>query len=408
MTTQDPATGYAFWISPGGSRKVVYSLAVFHEIDAVVNDGYRRIPHGGVETGGLLFGRREGNDCRIEAFRNIECQHAFGPSFVLSERDLTGVRDQLESYREDSELLELEPLGWFVGHTRSSLQLTDREASWFEELFPFANAVCLLIKPEKFQPTHFGFLLRSSDGSMERDASPGAVILPLSAGVTTLRPPSPSIPAPASYAVRPSSPVEEELGEVPEDYVEPLPASIQPPSYVEREHSFPAELSDPLPPDLPPHSRATATGGSTRVRHQPPPSNIAGPTPASSFPYASLPERSRNGSSFGLKSAVILILAAALGCIAGYWAYLQLPSPVIPVSVREQRDQLVIEWPSAQTVNVDYAALQVNDGQWMALSSQEKTAGHAVVSVPAGDVKIDLLAKHWLRDSRGIVRYIRR
>ena len=212
---------------------------------------------------------------------------------------------------------------------------------------------------------------------MERDASPGAVILPLSAGVTTLRPPSPSIPAPASYAVRPSSPVEEESGEVPEDNVEPLPASIQPPSESNVNTRFrqnfpirchriyrltrgPLRLEDPL---------AFAIN---RLRAISP-----GPTPASSFPYASLPERSRNGSGFGLKSAVILILAAALGCIAGYWAYLQLPSPVIPVSVREQRDQLVVEWPSAQTVNVDYAALQVNDGQWMALSSREKTAGHA-------------------------------
>jgi hypothetical protein len=68
----------------------------------------------------------------------------------------------------------------------------------------------------------------------------------------------------------------------------------------------------------------------------------------------------------------------------------------------------VVEWPSALTENVDYAALQVNDGQWMALSPKEKTAGHAVVTVPPGDVKIDLVAKHWLRDSRGIVRYLRR
>jgi hypothetical protein len=81
---------------------------------------------------------------------------------------------------------------------------------------------------------------------------------------------------------------------------------------------------------------------------------------------------------------------------------------VIPVSVREQTGRLIVEWPSALTEKVDYAALQVNDGQWVTLSPQEKTAGHAVVAAPPGDVKIDLLAKHWLRDSRGIVRYLRR
>ena len=31
-------------------------FSLFHEIDFVVNEGYRKIPHGGIEEGGLLFG----------------------------------------------------------------------------------------------------------------------------------------------------------------------------------------------------------------------------------------------------------------------------------------------------------------------------------------------------------------
>jgi hypothetical protein len=408
MTTQDPATGYAFWISPDGSRKVFYSLAVFHEIDAVVNDGYRRIPHGGVEIGGILFGHREGNDSRIEAFRQIECQHAFGPAFVLSESDLAGIRNQLESYREDSEIAPLEPLGWFIGHTRSPLQLSDREAAWFEELFHFADAISLLVKPEKFQPTHFGFLLRKRDGKIERDASRSAVILPLSAGTTSARPPSPSIPAHAPLTARPAPSREDESIEGPEDTAEPLRTSTRRTPRAEPEPPVSAKLPERPPAELPPPSRPVSTGGATRVRHQPSATSMPPPVPSPSFPYASLPERPRPGFRFGLQSALVLVLAAILGCVAGYWAYLQLPSPVIPVSVREQTGHLVVEWPSALTEKVDYAALQVNDGQWVTLSPQEKTAGHAVVAAPPGDVKIDLLAKHWLRDSRGIVRYLRR
>jgi hypothetical protein len=102
-----------------------------------------------------------------------------------------------------------------------------------------------------------------------------------------------------------------------------------------------------------------------------------------------------------------LVLAAVFGCLAGYWAYLQLPSPVIPVSVREQNGQLVVEWPANQTAGVDYAAIQINDGPWLTLSPEQKTEGRAIVTPPPGDLKIDLVAKHWLRDSRGIVRYLR-
>jgi len=49
----------------------------------------------------------------------------------------------------------------------------------------------------------------------------------------------------------------------------------------------------------------------------------------------------------------------------------------------------------------------VNEGQWLTLSPEQKTEGRATVSAPPGDLKIDLVAKHWLRDSRGIVKYLR-
>ena len=109
-----PPAEYAFWRTPDAAITVVYSLTLFHEIDFVVNEGYRRIPHGGVEVGGLLFGRSEASRIRIEAFRSIESEHAFGPSFVLSERDLDRIQIQLSTRAADPELAGLEPVGWLV------------------------------------------------------------------------------------------------------------------------------------------------------------------------------------------------------------------------------------------------------------------------------------------------------
>jgi hypothetical protein len=401
MNTQEQPAGYASWISPDGSPEITYSLGLFHEIDTLVNDGYRRIPHGGVETGGLLFGVWNEHRLRIEAFRLIQCQHAFGPSFVLSEGDLQNLREQLASYESDEDLRGLRPVGWFIGHTRSPLQMNDREAAWFDEFFPDEGSVTVLVKPERFQPTRFGFLMRGENGHVERDATRASVILPLSAQMAVpSRKPSTSSSEP-DWVEPEVIPVQVE---VPEPLPEPPP--LPPAAAPLPAAPFPAVPAQPAP------------GAVTRVRTGRPPGPAAAPDmPAVrnrelTFPYATLPpnqrrvERRKN-ATFGWKSAAVLVLAAVLGCMVGYWAYLQLPSPVIPVSVREQRSQLVVEWPSAQTENVDYAALQINDGQWISLSSTEKTAGRAVVTVPSGDVKIDLLAKHWLRDSRGIVRYIR-
>ncbi len=390
MSIQEPGSGYALWISPDGSLRVNYSLALFSEIDALVNDGYRRIAHGGIETGGILFGTKNGGLVRIEAYRPIECQHAFGPSFVLSESDLTALREQLAASDADPELLGLKPIGWFIGHTRSALLLSDREVTWFDTFFPQPGSLTVLIKPERFHPTRFGFLVRTDDSQLERDASQNTVILPLSS----------QAPVPANLSPPPTLPISVSQDDA--ETVDSLLSRNLPPA--------PITTGEVTRVRAPQSSRTPSFPSTPSVETEPEP--IPAERSGLAFPYARLaPERTRtkraDPSAFGLQSVAILLLAAVLGCIAGYWAYRQLPSPVIPVNVREQNGQLRVEWPAAQTRNVEYAALQVNDGQWVSLSNDQKEIGQAVISAPSGDVKIDLLAKHWLRDSRGIVRYIR-
>jgi len=397
MSIQEPAGGYALWISSDGSLRVSYSLALFSEIDALVNDGYRRIAHGGIETGGILFGTTNENSVSIEAYRPIECQHAFGPSFVLSESDLTALREQLAASDADPELRGLKPIGWFLGHTRSPLQLSDREAAWFDSFFPQPRSLTVLVKPERFHPTRFGFLVRTGQGQVERDASQNTAILPLSSQAAAPINPQPPPSLPVSDSRDDAETVDSSLSEnEPPSSISTGPAVISAGEVTRVRSPQPSRT-----PSLPPLPLVTTDAEPV----MPEKSGLA-------FPYARLaPERTRmkraEPSAFGVQSIGILFLAAVLGCIAGYWAYRQLPSPVIPVNVREQNGQLQVEWPPAQTRNVDYAALQVNDGQWVSLSDDQKAIGQAVISAPSGDVKIDLLAKHWLRDSRGIVRYIR-
>jgi len=415
---QDPAVGYAYWMHPDGVSKVVYPLGVFSEIDTLVSDGYRRIPHGGVETGGLLFGKYSEGTVQVEAFREIACQHAFGPSFVLSETDLAALKEQLNAAATDNDLAGLTPVGWFIGHTRSPLELNDREAAWFNDLFPKAGSLTVLIKPERFQPTRFAFLQRAPSGEMPRQSPAPAVILPLS-GSSSIgsQAPAPSISAPRARqrpAIREREANESERpAQRPQREPEAVaPVRSTPPASPPPDQ--PARVREPVTPVTPfePPSIAAAPPLRPAVNERNDSSSAEITKTSLTYPYASLARgrtrtEPRGVAGFGLRSAGVLLLAAILGCIAGYWAYLQLPSPVIPVSVREQPDGLVVEWPSNQTSSVDYAALQVNDGQWITLSAQQKDAGRAVISVPPGDLKIDLVAKHWLRDSRGIVRYIR-
>ena len=179
MTTPDPAVEFAAWTQPDTGFSVSYPVPLFHEIDFVVNEGYRRIPHGGIEIGALLFGTREPGGVRLQTFRIIQCEHALGPSFVLSERDIRALREQIAAAGADPELKGLEAAGWFIAHTRTPLIMTDREAGVFNALFPDPGKLTLLIKPERFKPTLFAFLVRDESGNAPRDGTQHAFLLPL-------------------------------------------------------------------------------------------------------------------------------------------------------------------------------------------------------------------------------------
>jgi len=455
MTQADSNTEYAYWTASDSSFTVTYSLAVFHEIDFQVSEGFRRIPHGGIETGGLLFGTRGSNSPKIEAFRTIECEHASGPSFNLSERDVAQLREQLSGAAADSELAGLEVLGWFVAHTRSPLQMNDRETALFNELFPEPGGIMLLVKPERFQPTRFGFIVRGADGRFARDATPNAIILPLPGRAGRAADvPTPSIPAPVQRAAVPKPPPPKPPSSKPASPASPPPPVSPPAPAVEPP---PVDLPPSVPPRTPvPEAAAPSFWRDVPVGPQreepivriqePPPAesdetkaltvlpSSRGSGAAASGALPSIEEirrrRSEKGDLLdaidrragtqrvtrkmrpdrkrtGLQLVSVLLLAAGLGCGVGYVAYLQLPSATIPLTITRQQSTLLVSWPAEQTRDAVSAAIRVNDGETTPLSVQQGAIGEALVPALTDSVKIELVAHHRLRDSRGIVRYVR-
>jgi len=110
--------------------------------------------------------------------------------------------------------------------------------------------------------------------------------------------------------------------------------------------------------------------------------------------------------STGSRLFLVLPLAALLGCAVGYWGYLQLPSPIIPLKVRGLSRSVLVSWPAEDTRNAVYAAIRVNDATPVLLSPEEKAAGQMELSA-SPDIKVELIARNWMRDSRGIVRFVK-
>lgn len=421
---------YAFWQDGSAGFRVQYSLPVFHEIDFQVNEGYRRIPHGGIEIGGILWGRKAEGGVLIEAFRQIECEHASGPSFNLSERDIEGISNLLARAQSDDELRTVEPLGWFIAHTRSPLQLTDRELEYFDRFFPGPGKLTLLIKPERFQPTRFGFLVRGQDGQLGRDAASAAFILPLPgrAGKDVSRSGTEmiaSIPAPnpkggavagsSSPAASPPLPATSVRAEPPiaapssTETRAPAASAAKEIAAKSEPVESPAPRSQPLAkpavraPEAPLTKAATPTPTKPREQFRGMPT--AAPKPEAQLP--GVPPAARPAASAStFRLFLLLLLAAGLGCAVGYFAYLQLPSPYIAVQAEKRQGTLYVQWPAGQTRGIEYAAVRVDDGPPQLLSDQEKENGHMEVKPRSENTKVEIIAQHWIRDSRGIVRYL--
>ena len=225
---------FATWSAPGLFFRIEYSPAVLDEIRMTAVEGYHRVPHGGVETGGILFGTRIKNGVRIKAWRPIACEYAKGPSFVLSAQDETGLVEMLKSWRSHPDLANLEPAGWYRAHTRSEILLPDSDLAFFNRFFPQPWQVCLIVRPASFAPTRAGFFFREGDGSIRTQSSYREFVLaplPLMPPVpdeppveTAVEPP----PAPAPVIAAPEPPHVQEIHPEPKVEPEPPPSKPQP------------------------------------------------------------------------------------------------------------------------------------------------------------------------------------
>ena len=79
--------------------------------------------------------------------RPIACEHARGPSFILSDKDRAALHEQLVRDKEDPQLEGLISVGWFLSHTRSEIMLSEADQEIFSIFFPAPWEVTLVVRP---------------------------------------------------------------------------------------------------------------------------------------------------------------------------------------------------------------------------------------------------------------------
>jgi hypothetical protein len=438
MSSNSSATPYGEWNPAGAPFPIRYSHSLLQEIDFYVAEGYRRIPHGGLEVGGLLYGPVEDGALTLLAYQPIECQHSKGPSFALSESDVETLRAQIHTFRENE--ADLPVAGWFVSHCRGELAMTQQEVDLFAELFPGPQCVTLLVKPERFKATQYGFLARARNGTLPGRRCAGTFLLPL-----TGRPGGPGVAAAAAEppvwqsdsgrAVHASaaeqaaaetdvtSPGVSESGTSIPNLAPPKSArggvwgfrrapesrTVIPPRRVPREPKNPRK--DPALNDFAPFAARSYTSESAEAAkieagleaEQEEIEDVAPPA------FGMQKEDPREA---GLPAALKVGLAAVLVIVlllAVTWTYLNFMLTPIPLTAETRAGKLVISWPPESTAGANEAWLGTwVDGQASSrlLTPEEQERGETSLERAGGDVIVQLHIDHLLYERQGMLRWI--
>ena len=205
------------WHCDALAADIVCPRDVLERIRSEVVQAFCLMAHSGIETGGILFGRRTDALIEILDVKQIACEHRLGPSFLLSEKDEAELHRVLASAASEIKLQRLRPVGLYVSHARRGFSVAETDLRILDRYFPDSELAMILL-PTKVGPTRAGFFVRSSKAGAEfscahelllrpPDTRPG-VRRPLSS--TIIERPKPQVgaePAAAIAPVRPALPL---------------------------------------------------------------------------------------------------------------------------------------------------------------------------------------------------------
>lgn len=168
------------------------------------------VPYGGLEIGGVLFGRVHPNartPIRLElaAERPIECSHSDGPAFSLSEEDQQKIAELLDRARIDPELSALSVMGFWVSHSRGGLGLSPADLNLYKRFFHHSWQIVLVMKPASGEPTAATFFFRNSGIVSAHHFAHEFYAEPHLEGVRSLEPAAPELSPVAEETRQPPS-----------------------------------------------------------------------------------------------------------------------------------------------------------------------------------------------------------
>jgi|SRR5579883_1708450 len=155
------------WCAREGALPIDYDPAVLERIGRAAVHASLALPRGGLEIGGLLLGRHEEGRVVVTDATPFECEHAFGPSFLLSQQDETRLGEMIALAKFSG---DTEPVGWYHSHTRSEILLSAADQGLHRRHFPEPWQIALVVRPASAASVRAGFFFWETSGSDHPEA----------------------------------------------------------------------------------------------------------------------------------------------------------------------------------------------------------------------------------------------
>lgn len=391
----------ASWQPEGGLPRIDYSRAVMEELRVYAEEGFQKIPHGGIEVGAVLLGEHTADSVRVLEWRPMACDHARGPGFALSDHDREALRAQLARCGSADELRGLTIVGWCHTHTRSKIFLSDEDLQIHNEFFSEPWQIALVMRPQKDQPPLAGFFCRDGSGVMAAEAS--ALEFTVTPDISqSLKPRRPSAASPEASRLTSGRPDALSSSRPGNGGRQGRPMF--------REQSSPQQHQRvPLPEETSGERRLFASAGTAGTAtaaapalasppaptHQPPSAARDGLAAASLEPAGDSLTATAAFPRPAMWAAIALLVVAAVGT-AGYLWTLSQSARTASLKVEESdRSSLMISWDltSPLVSTADRAMLRIVDGgveRLVPLSSAVVRGGSVTYLREADDVDIRL------------------
>lgn len=156
----------ATWTAPQCPFVIQYSLQVMNDIRLAALSGRFATPRGGMEVGGILFGKPERDRIIVSGQMPIDCEHVFGPMFQLSEKDRVRMAGLLSRPCSGGTTI----VGWYRSLSRGSISLSETDLELYRRYFPEHWSVALVLTPSLYS-TSAGFFFYERDGSIHATSS---------------------------------------------------------------------------------------------------------------------------------------------------------------------------------------------------------------------------------------------